>query len=155
LRARCEDAAALNRASLSPGESPAIQGGNRMKISKPVLGIVLPAALALAGTWAAIALPAAGKSGLQSERVLLENDRVRVLEYTSRPEGGVCGVDRHSHPAHVTIILEPGRDRVTLDNGKVEEADLKVGDVFWSAGETHTDRNIGKTSSRLIVVELK
>ena len=42
-----------------------------------------------------------------------------------------------------------------LEDGKVEEAETKVGDVFWSDGETHTDLNVGKTSSRLIVVQLQ
>jgi hypothetical protein len=32
---------------------------------------------------------------------------------------------------------------------------MKVGDVYWSDGETHTDVNIGKTGSRVMVVELK
>jgi len=55
----------------------------------------------------------------------------------------------------VTIVLETARDRMTTQGGKVEVADLKVGDVFWSEAETHTDVNIGKTDSRLIVVEIK
>jgi len=77
------------------------------------------------------------------------------MEYASKPSGGVCGVDRHSHPAHVTIVLEAARDRATTEGGKAEVADLNVGDVFWSEAETHTDVNIGKTDSRLIVVEIK
>jgi hypothetical protein len=92
---------------------------------------------------------------LQSERVLLENTKVRVIEYRSQPNGNVCGVGAHSHPAHVTIVLAPARDRATTVGGKPEDTDMKVGEVYWSDGETHTDVNIGKTSSRVIVVELK
>jgi hypothetical protein len=91
---------------------------------------------------------------LDTEKVLLDNTRVRVLEYRSRPSGGVCGAGPHSHPAHVTIVLSPARDRM-VEAGKTEIGDMKVGDVYWSEGETHTDVNIGKTNSRLIVVELK
>src|SRR5215510_14770062 len=71
---------------------------------------------------------------LQSARVVLDNAKVRVIEYRSEPNGGICGVGRHSHPAHVTIVLEAARDRLTNVSGKTEESDLKVGDVYWSDG---------------------
>ncbi len=35
----------------------------------------------------------------RSYRVVLDNDRVRVLEYQSRPGLGVCGQGMHFHPA--------------------------------------------------------
>lgn len=92
---------------------------------------------------------------LETEKVLIDNARVRVLEYRSRPTGNVCGAGEHSHPAHVTIVLAPARDRAHAVGGKTEIADMKVGDVYWSDGETHTDVNIGKTNSKVIVVELK
>lgn len=99
---------------------------------------------------------ASGKAPvLATERVVLENPRVRVLEYTSKPHGDVCGVGTHSHPAHVTIVLSSAHDRATNVGGKPEDSDMKVGDVYWSDGETHTDVNTGKTDSRVIVVELK
>src|SRR5438046_7603614 len=41
----------------------------------------------------------------RSYRVVLENDRVRVLEYKSRPGFGVCGEGMHYHPEHVTVSL--------------------------------------------------
>jgi hypothetical protein len=126
-----------------------------MKALHRVMTAALSLAIPLAGALLVRAEQAPGKSPLQSERVLLENDKVRVLEYVSKPSGGVCGMDRHSHPAHVTIVLEAARDRMTPEGGKPEVADLKEGDVFWSEAETHTDVNIGKTDSRLIVVEIK
>ena len=126
-----------------------------MKVSRSTLTGAVLLVLALTGASSAGASQAFGKTELQSERGLLENARVRVLEYTSKPAGGVCGLDRHSHPAHVTIVLEPAHERLILGDGKVEEAEMKVGDVFWSDGETHTDLNVGKTTFRLIVVELK
>ena len=110
--------------------------------------------LILAGVVVA-ATPSGKGHPLEVERVVLENPRVRVLEYTSKPHGNVCGVGTHSHPAHVTIVLSPAQDRATNKGAKPEEADMKIGDVYWSDGETHTDVNIGKTDSRIIVVELK
>jgi hypothetical protein len=95
------------------------------------------------------------KLALESERVVLENSRVRVIDYRSRPKGDVCGVGVHTHPAHVTIVLSPARDRAAAVGGKAEVGDMHVGDVYWSDGETHTDVNIGSSNSRVIVVELK
>ena len=91
----------------------------------------------------------------QAERIVLENQRVRVLEYTSQPGGGVCGAGEHAHPAHLTIVMAAARDRETAGTGAPQEGDLKVGDVLWSEAGTHTDDNIGTTASRLLVVEIK
>ena len=48
----------------------------------------------------------------RSYKVLFEYDKVGVLEYTSRPGLGVCGMGRHSHPDHVTVTLTPARERM-------------------------------------------
>jgi hypothetical protein len=118
---------------------------------RKVLLVVLSVAI-VCGVFAA---RSGAKSPLQSERVILENAKVRVLEYTSRPGGDVCGIGTHSHPPHLTIVLSPAHDRATTVGGKAEESDMKLGDVYWSDGETHTDVNTGKTRSRVIVVEIK
>jgi beta-alanine degradation protein BauB len=87
--------------------------------------------------------------------VLLDNDRVRVLEYKSRPGAGVCGQGVHSHPPHVNIVLTPIKARVTLPDGKAIEVENKPGDVFWEGAVTHTVENIGRTGARAYMVELK
>ena len=117
--------------------------------------VVVTLLMTLVGVLALAAALAAARSPLQSERVVLENAKVRVIEYTSRPTGDVCGLGTHSHPAHLTIVLSAARDRATTVGGKPEEVDMKVGDVYWSDGETHSDVNVGRTNSRVIVVELK
>ena len=125
---------------------------------KPSWTMLIAAMLVSCAVGAAAALAAANahpKLALETEKVLIDNTRVRVLEYRSRPNGNVCGVGEHSHPAHVTIVLSPARDKAQVVGGKTEIADMKVGDVYWSDGETHTDVNIGRTNSRVVVVELK
>jgi hypothetical protein len=91
----------------------------------------------------------------QAERIVLENPRVRVLEYTSEPGGGVCGPGEHSHPAHLTIVMAAARDREVAGGSAAQAGELKVGDVLWSEAGSHTDENIGTTASRLLVVEIK
>lgn len=87
--------------------------------------------------------------------VLLENDRIRVLEYTSRPGLGICGAGVHSHPAHLNIAMTPIKARVTLADGKTFVADNKAGDVFWEEAVTHSAENIGGSGARAYMVELK
>ena len=90
-----------------------------------------------------------------SYRVVFENDKVRVLEFFSRPRTWLCGVGKHSHPAHLTVALSDARVRVTLPDGKKIEATNRLGDVFWSEAETHTVENIGAGSVRALIIELK
>jgi hypothetical protein len=88
-------------------------------------------------------------------KVALENDRLRVLEFNSRPGMGVCGTGMHSHPAHLTVVLANSRVRVRLPDGKTFVGENKAGDVFWSGAETHEVENISGKDSRALLVELK
>jgi hypothetical protein len=88
-------------------------------------------------------------------RVAYENDRLRVLEFNSRPGMGVCGTGMHSHPAHLTVVLSHAKVRVKLPDGKTFLGENKLGDVFWSEAETHEVENITGKDSRALLVELK
>ncbi len=97
----------------------------------------------------------AAKVQPQSYRVAFENDKLRVLDYNSRPGMSVCGSGLHSHPAHLTVIITGGSVRITTRDGKsVEQRDIPAGVVFWSDPETHITENIGGSHIRMIV-ELK
>lgn len=65
--------------------------------------------LAIMAAFGAGALPAAAQDAVKvasrNYRIAFENDRVRVLEYFSRPGVGLCGQGRHSHPAHLTVSV--------------------------------------------------
>ncbi len=88
-------------------------------------------------------------------RVALENDKLRVLEFNSRPGMGVCGTGIHSHPAHLSIALTAAKVRVKTADGKTFIAESKTGDVFWSEAETHEAENITGKDVRALMVELK
>jgi len=92
----------------------------------------------------------------QNYRVVLENDKVRVLEYNGRPGMGVCGDGMHSHPPHVTVLLSTGNVRIKTPDGKVEvHKDMPVGAVFWGNTERHEVENIGGSNVRTLIIELK
>jgi beta-alanine degradation protein BauB len=86
------------------------------------------------------------------EHVKLENGRVRVIEGVLQPG------DReqlHSHPAFVTYIVSGSKIRNHFADGTVVEAELKTGDVLWRDAQTHWVENVGTTTLRFILVELK
>ena len=88
-------------------------------------------------------------------RVVLENDKLRVLEFVSRPGMGVCGTGIHSHPAHLSVALSASKVRVKTADGKSFIGESKLGDVFWSEAETHETENISGKDARALMVELK
>ena len=84
-------------------------------------------------------------------RVVFENDRVRVLEYTDRPG------DRtkpHSHPDSVMYTLSSFRRRLIHGDRQVD-VELTAGETRWLDAQTHAGENIGDTESHSIFVELK
>ena len=91
----------------------------------------------------------------RSYRVVLENERVRVLEYKSRPGMGVCGQGMHSHPDHVTVSLTGAKLRVTTPNSKPTFVDVPPGTVFFAPAEIHSAEIIGGSGTRSYIVELK
>lgn len=84
-------------------------------------------------------------------RVLLENDRVRVLEY--RDQAGDT-THRHRHPDSVMVTLSAFRRRVSVD-GREVEVELAAGEVRWLDAQEHVGENIGTTETRSVFIELK
>jgi len=85
-------------------------------------------------------------------KVLLENDRVRVLDFRLR-RGDT--EEFHSHPAHVLYVLEPFKVRFRLPDGRTATREAKAGDVLFSDAVTHSPTNIGTTDAHGILIELK
>lgn len=84
-------------------------------------------------------------------KVVFENDRVRVLEYTDQP-GDVT--TPHSHPDSVMYTLSSFRRR--LVSGDVQrEVELEAGTVGWLPAQQHHGENIGDTATHVLFVELK
>ena len=82
----------------------------------------------------------------------LENPRVRVLEATLKPGDKE---QTHSHPAYVIYVIDGGKVRTHGIDGTAVEAEFKTGDVIYRDPVTHWAENIGKTTIRLELVELK
>ncbi len=88
----------------------------------------------------------------ESHKVLLENDRVRVLEYRIKPGEKDA---THSHPDYIVYALTPGKFKFTLPDGKTIESEEKAGEVLFLEAKTHAHENVGSTEAHGLLIELK
>lgn len=85
-------------------------------------------------------------------KVLLDNDRVRVLESTLKP-GEVEGM--HTHPAYVAYFLTPTTVEITTPDGNSSVKKPPAGKVLYGDSAEHQIKNVGDTLQRVLVIELK
>lgn len=88
-------------------------------------------------------------------KVIIDNDQVKVTEIVSQPGKDMCGLGKHSHPAHLTVMLSDATVTVTTPTGKVNTQKVPAGTTFWSEAETHTVVNSGSTTSKMQIIEYK
>jgi len=85
-------------------------------------------------------------------RVRLDNARVRVLEFSSKP-GDKEGM--HSHPEGIVFALADATYKNTFPDGSASTHSAQQGDVEWSDSVTHSGENVGNTDGHFYRVELK
>ena len=85
-------------------------------------------------------------------KVLLENDRVRVLDFQLKKG---AKENFHAHPAAVTYVLAPFKIRFTFPDGTTRVREAKAGDVFFGEAVLHSPENIGDTDAHGLLVEMK
>jgi quercetin dioxygenase-like cupin family protein len=85
--------------------------------------------------------------------LLLENEHVRVLEYTLKP--GEKDTP-HTHPAKSSYVVLGGKIKVYLENGETIIVDEVAGTASWMGyvGK-HYVENIGNTTIKIVLTELK
>lgn len=84
-------------------------------------------------------------------RVVFENDRVRVLEYTDAPGDRTTP---HDHPDSVMVTLSSFRRRLHRGD-EHRDLELSAGTAAWLPAQQHAGENIGETPTHAIFVELK
>ena len=114
-----------------------------------VLLIILTLLLVTKATMAQDPVQAAS----QNYKVLFENDRVRVLEYRSKPGEKT---EMHSHPNYLVYDLGSGyKIQLTFPDGKVKTIEGKAGTVSWQDAVTHALENVGTIDAHALLIELK
>ena len=86
-------------------------------------------------------------------KVLLENEHVRVVEYSLKPGEKD---DWHTHPPKSSYVVAGGKLKVHLENGEIIVADEKTGTASWMnyVGK-HYVENIGTTTVTIVFTEIK
>ena len=90
-------------------------------------------------------------SNPQHYKVIFENERVRVLEYTDQPGDRTTP---HEHPDSVMYTMSGFRRR--LASGDVtRDVEMTAGSVSWLPAQRHHGENIGDDPTQVLFVELK
>ena len=84
-------------------------------------------------------------------RVVFENARVRVLEYTDTPGDRTTP---HEHPDSVMVTLSGFRRRLHAGDAH-RDVELPAGMSGWLPAQEHAGENIGDTPTHVVFVELK
>jgi len=84
--------------------------------------------------------------------VLMENERVRVLEYRDSPGQRTTP---HYHPDYVLCALSSFKRRLTLSDGRGGVREVRAGKVVWGKAQSHIGENVGDTDTHVIIVEIK
>ena len=85
-------------------------------------------------------------------KVLLENDRVRVLEVRAQP-GAKSAM--HTHPNYVVVAVSDAKYRFTSPDGKSIEVQAKPGQTLFSDPIEHATEIIGTSEAHIVLIELK
>ena len=123
-------------------------------ILRAVSVVALIAAAPLAGQQPIIAPQVdALTASPENFRLVLENDDVRVLEYTLLPGQRDR---RHTHPQRVAHVISGGQLRVGFPDGTHRDFDEIAGTSEWSKpSPLHDTQNIGTTPIKILLVEVK
>lgn len=86
------------------------------------------------------------------KKVLLDNDVVRVIELEI-PAGEV--IPWHSHPDHTIYAITDAKIEITDKDKAPVIAEIKAGESMFIPKVTHMAKNLGATSAKMIVTEIK
>lgn len=93
------------------------------------------------------------KSTPDKTKILLENEYVRVIEYSLKPGERDS---THTHPPKTSYVISGGLLRIYPENGNPFDAEEITGNAEWSdkVGK-HYVENIGKTTVTILLTEIK
>ena len=97
-------------------------------------------------------LPDAIKGAPHVYKLVMENDKVRVLDVRWKPDDKAS---MHTHPDHVVHVLTDTQLKLATPDGKSQEFSLKAGQSLWIGAGPHEATYLGMTEAHLLVVEVK
>ena len=84
-------------------------------------------------------------------KVMKDTMGIRILHATYKPGQSSA---MHSHPDLVLYIISGGTTEFTGKDGKKNKRELKTGMSMVVPAETHSVKNIGKTTAKVLLVEV-
>jgi len=116
-------------------------------------GVLIAGGLAMLAAGGVLVAQDPVKAAAATHKVLLENDKVRVLDIHVPARGRAL---MHSHPTgYLAVALTDCRMKFSYPGGKSSEATLHAGDVVWSDPVTHSAENLGPSECHVLNVEPK
>jgi len=94
----------------------------------------------------------AGDEDTSIKNVLLDNERVRVVENIRHPG---TKVPMHSHKAYIAYFFNSCKMKFTFPDGKTVVKDIPAGKLVWSDGVTHAAEVMGKTDLHTLHIQFK
>jgi quercetin dioxygenase-like cupin family protein len=76
---------------------------------------------------------------------------IKMFEVTLKPGDSVA---LHRHPDHTLYVVQGGKISITTQGGGRQELELPTGAGFVNATTTHSGKNIGNTTVRLLVTDI-
>ena len=132
---------------------------------RALAALFIPAFLAAAATLPAVAQDkkadkaaakpaekAAEKGPVRAQKILVDNDRVRVTESVFKP-GEVNPLQKRGY--RVTRVLKGSTSVERTIEGKTERMEYKEGNVYVSPAGMSTIKNVGKSEITIYTVVLK
>jgi beta-alanine degradation protein BauB len=86
------------------------------------------------------------------QKVILDNDHVRVIEVIIKQGEEVPW---HSHPNHVAYVISGGKLEMTAKGKAPEMVEMGTGQAMYMDAVTHMAKNVGTTDIKAIIVEMK
>ncbi len=130
-----------------------MQQGRERRMAMKTLTCYIIAVLLVTLTLGFAAMPAiAGEEDTSIRNVLLDNERVRVVENIRHPG---TKVPMHSHKAYIAYFFSPCKMKFTFPDGKTAVKEIPAGKLVWSDGVTHAAEVLGKTDLHTLHIEFK
>ncbi len=94
-------------------------------------------------------------SSESDEKIIIDNDKVMVIEHSSLPQADVCGEGMHHHEPHLTVVLTDAKVQITHEVGEPQVVEVKSGTSMWFEAEMHSVINLGDKPTKMVLVYLK
>jgi quercetin dioxygenase-like cupin family protein len=86
------------------------------------------------------------------KKILIDNDNVRVIRFEMAPKDVIPW---HAHPNHVIYALSGGKIEITDKDKPANTIEIKAGDAVFMPAVTHMAKNVGTTTIKLVITEIK